>query len=103
MENFKEENQIQIELSEEVAQGTYANLAIISHSSSEFVIDFVRIVPGVPKAKVKSRIILTPENAKRLLLALKDNIEKFEKVNGTIHLGNETENFFPPLGKMGEA
>ncbi|NMB49405.1 MAG: DUF3467 domain-containing protein [Bacteroidales bacterium] len=103
MENYKEENQIQIELSEEIAQGTYANLAIISHSSSEFVIDFVRIVPGVPKAKVKSRIILTPENAKRLLLALKDNIEKFEKVNGTIHLGNEPENFFPPLGKMGEA
>ena len=63
MENYKEENQIQIELSEEVAQGTYTNLAIISHSSSEFVIDFVRIVPGVPKAKVKSRIILTPENA----------------------------------------
>ena len=103
MENYKEENQIQIELSEEIAQGTYANLAIISHSSSEFVIDFVRIVPGVPKAKVKSRIILTPENAKRLLLALKDNIEKFEKVNRTIHLGNEPENFFPPLGKMGEA
>lgn len=103
MENYKEEKQIQIELSDEIAQGTYSNLAIISHSSSEFVIDFIRIVPGAPKAKVKSRIILTPENAKRLLLALKDNIDKFEKVNGVIHLGNEPEGFFPPLGTMGEA
>ena len=100
MENYKEENQIQIELSEEVAQGTYANLAIISHSSSEFVIDFVRIVPGVPKAKVKSRIILTPENAKRLLLALKDNIEKFEK--RTNHsFGQRTRKFLSSFGKDG--
>ena len=75
MENFNNDNQIQIELTEEIAQGTYSNLAIISHSSSEFVVDFVRIVPGIPKAKVKSRIILTPEHAKRLLLALKDNID----------------------------
>ena len=100
MENYKEENQIQIELSEEVAQGTYTNLAIISFFF-RICYRFCRIVPGVPKAKVKSRIILTPENAKRLLLALKDNIDKFEKTNGTIHLGNEPENFFPPLGKMG--
>ncbi|MDD2476196.1 MAG: DUF3467 domain-containing protein, partial [Dysgonamonadaceae bacterium] len=64
------ENQIEIELTEEIAQGIYSNLAIISHSSSEFVLDFIRVVPGVPKAKVKSRIILTPDHAKRLIAAL---------------------------------
>ena len=77
-------NQISIELSEEIAQGTYSNLAVISHSSSEFVIDFVRIVPGTPKAKVKSRVILTPEHAKRLLFALQDNISKYESIFGNI-------------------
>lgn len=102
MDNFNKENQIQIELNEEVAQGTYSNLAIISHSSSEFVLDFIRIVPGIAKAKVKSRIILTPEHAKRLLTALKDNIDKFENQNGTIHLANEP-GFFPPIGGVGEA
>jgi hypothetical protein len=76
--------QISIELNEEVAQGTYSNLAIITHSSSEFVIDFVRIMPGIPKAQVKSRIILTPEHAKRLVAALQDNIDKYEAVNGPI-------------------
>jgi hypothetical protein len=78
------QNQINIELKEDVAQGTYSNLAIITHSTSEFVLDFVRVMPGVPKAEVKSRIILTPEHAKRLLLALKDNIAKFESVHGPI-------------------
>ncbi len=80
----QKQNQINIELKEEVAQGTYSNLAVITHSSSEFVIDFVRVMPGIPKADVKSRIILTPEHAKRLMLALKDNIAKFEKVHGMI-------------------
>ena len=80
----KSKNQINIELKEEIAQGTYSNLAIITHSSSEFVVDFVRIMPGVPKAEVKSRIILTPEHAKRLLMALKDNIAKFESIHGPI-------------------
>ena len=85
MEDQKEnKNQISIELKEEVAQGSYSNLAIITHSTSEFVIDFVRIMPGMPKANVQSRIILTPEHAKRLLLALKDNIEKFESLHGPI-------------------
>ena len=85
MEEQKEnKNQINIELKEEVAQGTYSNLAIITHSTSEFVIDFVRIMPGMPKANVQSRVILTPEHAKRLLLALKDNIEKFESLHGPI-------------------
>jgi hypothetical protein len=86
-------NQINIELSEEVAEGTYSNLAIITHSNSEFVIDFVRIMPGVPKAKVKSRIVLTPEHAKRLLLALGDNIRKYEDLNGAITMNEQ----MPPI------
>ena len=97
------ENQIEIELTEEVAQGIYSNLAIISHSSSEFVLDFIRVVPGVPKAKVKSRIILTPDHAKRLMDALKDNIEKFEKMNGPVSVNNENIGFLPPLGGVGQA
>ena len=86
MEDKKKVNpgQINIELNEEVAQGVYSNLAVITHSSSEFVVDFVRVMPGIPKAQVKSRIILTPEHAKRLMLALKDNIGKFESVHGHI-------------------
>lgn len=80
----KKRNQINIELKEDVAQGIYANLAIITHSSSEFVLDFARVMPGIPKADVKSRIILTPEHAKRLLHALKDNIAKYESVHGQI-------------------
>ncbi|MFO7616467.1 MAG: DUF3467 domain-containing protein [Bacteroidales bacterium] len=80
----KKSNQINIELSEEVAQGVYSNLAIITHSSSEFVLDFIRIMPGLPKAKVKSRVILTPEHAKRLLMALQDNISKYESAYGHI-------------------
>ena len=102
MENFKKEGEIQIELSDEIAQGTYSNLAVISHSSAEFVIDFIRIVPGVPKAKVKSRIILTPEHAKRLLNALSDNIEKFEQQNGKINVQNNP-GFLPPIGGIGQA
>ncbi|MDR1645878.1 MAG: DUF3467 domain-containing protein [Tannerellaceae bacterium] len=94
-------NEIQVELTEEIAQGTYANLAIIAHSSYEFIIDFIRVVPGVPKAKVKSRIILTPDNAKRLLYALQDNIRKFEEQSGDI---DKFDNILPPLGGIkGEA
>ncbi len=84
MPDPKNSNQISIELNEEIAQGTYSNLAVITHSSSEFVIDFVRIMPGIPKAQVKSRIILTPEHAKRLVAALEDNIGKYEAVHGPI-------------------
>lgn len=80
----KKQNQLNIELTEEIAQGIYSNLAIITHSSSEFVIDFVRVMPGIPKAKVKSRVVLTPEHAKRLLMALKDNIAKYEAMHGKI-------------------
>ena len=80
--NKKKPGQINIELDEKVAEGTYSNLAIINHSVSEFVIDFVSIMPGTPKSKVKSRIILTPQHAKRLFKALGDNVHKFE--NGEI-------------------
>ena len=76
MEEQNNNGQLQIELREEVAQGTYANLAIITHSSSEFILDFVRVMPGIPKAGVQSRIIVAPEHAKRLLRALEDNIAK---------------------------
>jgi len=91
MEN-QNSNQINIELGEEMAEGTYSNLAIITHSNSEFVVDFIRIMPGVPKAKVKSRIILTPEHAKRLLMALSDNVSKYEEQNGHINI-----NEMPPI------
>ncbi len=87
MENpNNKDNQLQIELSPEVAEGIYANLAIITHSSAEVVMDFIRVLPGVPKANVKSRIVLAPEHAKRLLFALQDNIVKYEKAFGTINL-----------------
>ena len=77
-------SQINIEISEEVAEGTYANLAIITHSHAEFVIDFVNVMPGTPKSKVKSRIIFTPMHAKRFLKALEDNVNRYEAANGTI-------------------
>ena len=77
-------NQLNIEISEEVAEGTYANLAIITHSHAEFVIDFVNVMPGTPKSKVKSRIILTPQHAKRFMRAIHENVEKYESVNGTV-------------------
>ena len=80
----KQENQLNIELDEAMADGIYANLAIINHSVSEFVVDFINVMPGTPKAKVKSRIILTPQHAKRLAKALADNIQKFESAHGDI-------------------
>ena len=83
-EETPKENQINIELTEEIADGIYSNLAIITHSNAEFVIDFIRVMPGLPKAKVKSRILLTPQHAKRLVKALKDNISKYESVHGEI-------------------
>ncbi|MBK6347356.1 MAG: DUF3467 domain-containing protein [Bacteroidales bacterium] len=86
------QNQINIELSDEMAEGIYSNLAIITHSNAEFIIDFVKMMPGVPKAKVKSRIILTPQHAKRLMGALRENIAKFESVHGHI---KETEATMP--------
>ncbi len=84
MSKTQPQQQINVELTPEMAEGTYANLAIITHSPAEFVIDFTRLLPGIPKAKVKSRIIMTPQHAKSLLLALQDNIGKFEKQHGEI-------------------
>ncbi|MFM2306383.1 MAG: hypothetical protein RLZZ367_1052 [Bacteroidota bacterium] len=83
-QNQQPENQINIELPEEIAEGVYSNLAIISHSPQEFVVDFVRVMPGMPKAKVKSRVVLTPEHAKRLMKALIDNVKKYEAQFGPI-------------------
>lgn len=98
------QNQINIELPEEVAEGQYANLAMIAHSNSEFVIDFIRLMPGVPKAKVKSRIVISPEHAKRLLDALNDNVKKYEENFGPIKQSNDVPKF--PMnfgGTVGEA
>ncbi len=95
MDDKNKQNQINIELTEEAGQGIYANLAVITHSSSEFVLDFVRIMPGLPKAKVQSRIILTPEHAKRLMGALQENISKFESVNGPIKISGNPGNPIP--------
>ncbi len=95
MTDPKNQPQINIELNEEVAQGTYSNLAVITHSASEFVVDFIRIMPGIPKAQVKSRIILTPEHAKRLVAALQDNISKYESVHGTIREAKDTGPLLP--------
>jgi hypothetical protein len=89
------ENQMNIELSEEVSNGVYSNLAIITHSPTEFVADFVQMMPGVPKGKVRSRVIMTPQNAKRLLEALQDNIQKYEQTFGRIDTGNT-----PPMPPM---
>src|SRR5688572_3479355 len=83
-ENQPAQPHLDIELSEEIAEGVYSNLAIITHSQSEFVVDFIKIMPGVPKARVKARVLLTPQHAKRLAKALADNISKFEQVHGKI-------------------
>ena len=105
MEENKNKQQIKIELNEEIGQGIYSNLAIISHSPSEFVLDFVRIMPGVPKAQVKSRIVLTPEHAKRLLNALKDNVVRYENQFGPIKNIEEGKGGIPMTfsGPAGEA
>lgn len=101
-QNPQQEGQINIELDETTADGIYSNLAIINHSNTEFVLDFINIMPGVPKAKVKSRIILTPQHAKRLVKALAENIQRFESVHGVI---KEVEQAPIPLnfGPTGQA
>lgn len=95
-EKKQEQGQLQLELPQDVAQGEYANFAIISHSSSDFVIDFARILPGVPKSWVRSRVILAPEHAKRLLGALQDNIMRYEREFGPIKIPNRSHAPFPP-------
>lgn len=93
-------SEIDVELNEEIAQGTYANLAIISHSTSEFVLDFVRMMPGMPKAQVKSRIILTPEHAKRLAMSLQENIARYEAIVGKIELHIPEQPIIKGFGSM---
>ncbi|MFK7048655.1 hypothetical protein FLACOL_00436 [Flavobacterium columnare] len=97
----EQEGQINIELDEAIAEGFYSNLAIINHSDTEFVVDFVNIMPGMPKAKVKSRIILTPEHAKRLTQALIENIRRFENTHGAIKESEQPQIplNFGPTGK----
>jgi len=102
--NNNKQNQLQIELPQEVAQGQYANFAIITHSSSDFIIDFARVLPGLPKSQVKSRVILAPEHAKRLLGALQENIVRYEREFGQIKIPNQAPKTIAPfpVGK-GEA
>ncbi len=97
-EQQQQNKQLNIELTDDVAQGIYSNVAIITHSTSEFVLDFARVMPGVPKAGVKSRIILTTEHAKRLLFALQDNISKYEASFGKINLADGPAGRFPMGG-----
>lgn len=91
----KKDNQVNIELTDEVANGVYSNLAIITHSPSEFIADFVQMMPGVPKGKVRSRVIMTPQNAKRLMEALQENVGKYEQNHGVIESSN-----MPPMPPM---
>ena len=98
-----EDKEIKIEIKPEVAKGTYSNLAIITHSHSEFIIDFATMLPGLPKPEVSNRIIMTPEHAKRLFLALQDNINKYESQNGPIALAGEPKATFPMGGFGGGA
>ncbi len=93
----RNQNQMQIEVPQDIAQGEYANFAIITHSSSDFVLDFARVLPGVPKTQVKSRVILAPEHAKRLLFALQENITRYEREFGSIKIPNETPRTISPF------
>ena len=103
-EKGNQQGQLQVELPQEISQGEYANFAIITHSSSDFVIDFARVLPGVTKAQVKSRVILAPEHAKRLLGALQENIMRYEREFGPIKIPNQNQCTIAPfpVGK-GEA
>lgn len=102
--NNQQQGQMQIELPQDVAQGEYANFAIITHSSSDFVVDFARVLPGVPKAQVKSRVILAPEHAKRLLGALQENIMRYEREFGQIKIPNQEPRTISPFSTgKGEA
>ncbi len=92
---------IEIQLDEQIAQGNYCNLAIIAHSTSEFIIDFATMLPGLPKARVKSRVVLTPEHAKRLLLSLQENINRYESNVGKINIPSKP--IMNPFGNKGNA
>ncbi len=97
MEN--NEKKLSFELKQETAKGSYSNLVIITHSHSEFILDFATMLPGLPKPEVTNRIIMTPEHAKRLMIALQDNISKYENANGPISLGEPKATF--PMGGFG--
>ena len=103
-EKGNQQGQLQVELPQEISQGEYANFAIITHSSSDFVIDFARVLPGVTKAQVKSRVIMAHEHAKRLLGALQENIMRYEREFGPIKIPNQNQRTIAPfpVGK-GEA
>lgn len=101
-QQMPKDGQVNVELSEEIAEGIYSNLAIINHSSSEFVLDFIKIMPGVPKARVKSRIVLTPQHAKRFLRAMQENVARFEAQHGEIKDVEQPQiplNFGGPTGQ----
>ena len=91
----KKDNQVNIELTEDIAVGVYSNLTILTHSPTEFVADFIQLMPGMPKGKVRSRVIMTPQNTKRLMQALIDNVKKYEQTFGVIEDGN-----VPPMPPM---
>lgn len=95
MENQNNNGELQIELNEQVAQGVYTNLALITHSSAEFVLDFIRVLPGLPKAGVQSRVVMAPEHAKRLLMALQENVAKYERVFGPIKTPGMSDTIAP--------
>ena len=96
-ENENKQPSLQLELPQDVAQGEYANFAIITHSSSDFIVDFARVLPGVPKAQVKSRVILAPEHAKRLLAALQENIFRYEREFGPIRIPTQEDRAVAPI------
>lgn len=100
-----QQDQLNLELDAETAEGTYANLVMVAHSPEEFILDFIRMVPGVQKARVKSRIIVTPQHAKRLVSALAENVERYEQTHGEIREPGDEGNGFPPMrfGGAGEA
>ena len=104
-QNKHQNKQLQIEVAPDVAQGVYVNFALIAHSSSEFIMDLASVMPGMPKATVKSRVILAPEHAKRLAMALQENIARFEQEYGKIQLPNAQPRTISPfnLGNKGEA
>lgn len=102
MNEVKKAAGIEIQLDEQIAQGNYCNLAIIAHSTSEFILDFATMLPGLPKARVKSRVVLTPEHAKRLLLSLQENITRYENNIGKINIPTK-QPIIDPFGSKGNA
>ncbi|MBO7315213.1 MAG: DUF3467 domain-containing protein [Alistipes sp.] len=102
MNEVKKPQGLEIQLDEQVAQGNYCNIALIAHSTSEFIIDFATMLPGLPKARVKSRVVLTPEHAKRLLLSLQENVSRYENSFGKINIPNK-QPVIEPFGHKGNA